>query len=156
MAIIVECPNEIRQVRLHPSVFIAGGITGCGEWQFDLIDQIKDIENLIVYNPRRRNFPIDDPSAAKQQIVWEYDKLMLSDIIVMHFPKATLCPICLYELGKWINSSAAKNAIVTIEHGYARTNDVIIQTSLARPDVKVFVGSQEECVETMRRYIGHV
>ena len=31
--------------------------------------------NYTVLNPRRKNFPIDDPKAAREQIVWKYHAL---------------------------------------------------------------------------------
>jgi len=56
------------------SLFLAGGITGCPNWQADLTDLFKD-ENIVLLNPRRRNFPINDPSASEQQIKWAYEHL---------------------------------------------------------------------------------
>lgn len=53
------------------SVFLAGGITDCPWWQDEIINLLKD-ESGILYNPRRKDFPIGDSMAAKEQIAWEF------------------------------------------------------------------------------------
>lgn len=116
------------------SVFIAGGIQGCPQWQTDLIELLAR-SDLTVLNPRRANFPIDDPGAAEAQIKWEHHYLRRAGLISFWFPKETLCPIVLYELGAW--SMTAKPLVVGVDPGYAREADVRIQTRLARPDISV-------------------
>ena len=44
-------------------------------------------------------------------------------------------PICLYELGR--NLVEHNQVIISVEDNYARKNDVLIQTALARPDIKI-------------------
>lgn len=136
MAIIVEAINEVYNVnKLYwKKLFLAGGITNCPDWQQELIEKIKDINDLIVYNPRRKNFPINDPNASEEQITWEYEHLRDADIIVFWFSKGSLNPIVLYELGRWGNSSN-KKIIIGMDNEYERKNDVIIQTMLSRPDI---------------------
>jgi len=58
----------------YKSVFFAGGISNCPDWQKGLVDTLKDYE-ITVYNPRRNNFPIDDDSESEAQIIWEFDRL---------------------------------------------------------------------------------
>lgn len=51
-----------------PSVFLAGGITNCPQWQQEVIDRLQGYEiECTILNPRRANFPIGDPSAAREQ-----------------------------------------------------------------------------------------
>ena len=57
-------PNSIK-------VFLAGGIQKCPMWQERVIKHFTSIEmksNIDIYlmNPRRPNFPINDPSAAEK------------------------------------------------------------------------------------------
>src|SRR5262249_54129317 len=80
-------------------------------------------------------FPIDDPGAAEEQIRWEFEHLRKADAILFWFPGETLCPIALYELGAW--SMTDKPLFVGTHPAYARRQDVLIQTRLARPDVPV-------------------
>ena len=37
------------------------------------------------YNPRRKDFPINDPIASEEQITWEFEHLKNSDIIIFWF-----------------------------------------------------------------------
>jgi len=90
--------------------------------------------DLILFNPRRKRFPIDDPAAGPEQIKWEYDYLRMADAILFWFPHETLCPIVLYELGAW--SMTDKPIFVGVHPDYTRRQDVEIQTKLARPDVR--------------------
>jgi hypothetical protein len=134
MAIIVTAPDDIV---VHPEnennkrLFLAGGITNCPDWQSEIIEKIKNFPNLTSYNPRRENFPMDDPGASNQQITWEYEKLKYADIIVFWFSRGSLNPIVLYELGMWGNSRNDKEIIIGIDPEYERANDVMIQSSLA-------------------------
>src|SRR5438132_145293 len=82
------------------SVFLAGGITGCPDWQTDMVSLLAG-SPVVVLNPRRKNFPIGDPNAAQEQIAWEYRHLRKADRILFWFSAATLNPIVLYELGAW-------------------------------------------------------
>lgn len=116
-------------------VFMAGGITGCPQWAAELVNLLSDVDSLVLMNPRRANFPIGDPNAALEQVTWEHDHLRMADAILFWFPKETLCPIVLYELGAW---SMTKKALwVGVHPDYARRLDVEVQTRLARPDVQV-------------------
>lgn len=124
----LESPNE------HPSLFLAGGITGCPDWQQELVQLLDDTE-LILLNPRRAHFPMDDPTAAIQQIAWEHRHLRLADAISFWFCAETIQPITLYELGAW--SMTDKPLFVGVHPEYARRQDVVIQTQLVRPDVKI-------------------
>jgi Nucleoside 2-deoxyribosyltransferase like len=128
----IQAPTEYSGD--DPSVFLAGGITGCGDWQREVAELLAG-SDLVVLNPRRRNFPIDDPSAAEEQIGWEFRHLRRATARLFWFPPATLCPIALYELGAW--SMRPGPLFVGVDPQYARRQDVEIQTSLARPNVRV-------------------
>src|SRR6476659_5132468 len=120
----VEAPTEFENAGDRRSVFLAGGITGCGDWQQQLAGQLRDTY-LVVLNPRRKRFPIDDPSAAGEQIDWEFRHLRRATARAFWFPSATLCPIALYELGAW--SMAPGPLFVGVDPKYARRHDVETQ-----------------------------
>jgi hypothetical protein len=63
------------------------------------------------------------------------------------FPKETLCPITLYELGK--QSASNKPIFVGVHPEYARRRDVEIQTQLIRPEVKI-VYSLEDLAQEIK------
>lgn len=138
MAIIIEAVNEVYSLQNQRNIklFLAGGITNCPPWQNELIELIKGSDILTVYNPRRANFPINDPNASEEQITWEHNHMESADMISFWFSKGSLNPIVLYELGRWTNSSN-KTIFIGIDPGYERTQDVIIQTKLSRPDVRI-------------------
>lgn len=91
---------------------------------------LKDTD-LTILNPRRKHFPMDDPNAAASQIVWEHKHLDIAKSIMFWFSPETLCPITLFEYGKWIVSG--KRLFVGCHPDYARLIDVKIQTALVRP-----------------------
>lgn len=131
-----------------PSLFLAGGITACDDWQRRAAAALADLP-LAVLNPRRANFPINDPSAAATQIEWEHRHLRRATALLFWFPPETLCPITLYELGAW--SVSAKPLFVGTHPDYQRRQDVVIQTRLARPEVEV-VTSLDDLFRQVRRW----
>lgn len=132
--IYIEAPSQAHYHGDAPSVFLAGGIMGCPDWQSEMVNLLWDA-GLVLLNPRRKDFPMGDPLAAQAQIEWEHDRLRLADWILFWFPASTLCPIVLYELGAW--SMTDKPIAIGIEPGYQREQDVRIQTALVRPDVPI-------------------
>ena len=116
------------------SLFLAGGITGCPDWQREMITALQDT-SLVIFNPRRARFPIGDKNAAQEQIEWEYRYLRRASMLSFWFPKESLCPIALYELGAW--SMTVKPLFVGCDPAYQRRQDVEIQTALARYGVRV-------------------
>jgi len=128
----VEAPEE--HLGGGRSLFLAGGISGCREWQREFAQLLRDT-SLVVLNPRRRSFPMDDPSAAEAQIGWEFRHHSLASAASFWFPPETLCPIALYELGRW--SAGARPLYVGTDRDYRRRVDVQVQMKLARPAVRV-------------------
>ncbi len=136
-------------------IFLAGGITNCPDWQTELIEKLKNSDittDLDIYNPRRKNFPIHDKNAFIEQISWEFEKLKIADMIIFWFSRGSLNPIVLYELGMWGNSRNYTQIIIGIDEGYERRQDVIIQTTLARPEVLI-VNSLEKMVEKIKMMV---
>lgn len=142
--------EAIQKYEIQPSdvrVFLGGGITNCIDWQKIVISKLKefDIENpsilddLVIFNPRRENFPINDPDASFQQISWEFENLEIMDIFTMRFDKGPSDqPICLYELGRNIIRMQQKfpfdwkqRIVISCDPEYRRASDVLIQSALA-------------------------
>ncbi len=116
------------------SIFLAGGISNCPDWQAEMVATLAN-ETLTLINPRRADFPMHDPTAAPLQIEWEFQHLRLADAILFWFPKETLCPITLFELGA--QSRGEKPLFVGVHPAYQRRQDVEVQLRLARPEVRV-------------------
>ncbi len=130
----IEAIAPVTMRLTETQVFMAGGITNCWDWQQVMRKLLKDTE-LTLINPRRKDFPIGDPDAAQEQISWEFSALRLCDAILFWFPRETLCPIVLYELGAW--TMQEKPIFIGCHPEYERIQDVIIQTELARPGLVV-------------------
>ena len=147
---VITAPNNYVLEDGEVSVFLAGGITNCPNWQEDIISRLKDLstDKLVVLNPRRENFPINDPSASYQQIEWEFKALENADIFSMYFSSGVSDqPICMYELGRNLLKMQIKKPIdwkdriiISTEEDYKRKQDVLIQTELACGDL--FVNTQ--------------
>ena len=118
-----------------PGLFLAGGISGTHDWQAELVALVAELP-LVLLNPRRRNFPMDDPSAARTQIEWEFRHLRRATAVLFWFPPETLCPIALFELGGRV-AERKQPLFVGTHPNYQRRVDVEIQLALARPEVKV-------------------
>jgi hypothetical protein len=131
----VEAPEEYDGP--GPSLFLAGGITGTEDWQQILIGSLSgNALPLVLLNPRRKNYPWHDPTAAEAQIAWEYRHLRQATGVVFWFPAESLCPIALFELGGRV-LVPEQPLFVGTDPDYARRLDVEIQLKLARPEVTV-------------------
>ena len=148
MAKIIEAPKLYTPKENEMSLFLGGGITNCPNWQKELIELLKDTPDLVMYNPRRANFPIHDPNAAEEQITWEYNNLKEVDILVFWFSRGSLNPIVLYELGMWGNSSH-RALFVGMDEKYERQQDVLIQTKLARPEIEIAYSLEDLSVQIL-------
>ena len=150
----VEALNtKVRKEPHEKWLFLAGGITNVSDWQAVMRSKLEHVDNLIVFNPRREKFPMDDPNASAEQIAWEWKHLKMADAISFWFAKDTLQPIVLFELGRWstphkpVLKPFADNSFkvtvdpkpifVGVDPEYPRKQDVEIQLALERPSVKV-------------------
>ena len=65
----IEKPGDVR-------CFLAGGICNCPEWQQEVIKYLREFDvdknhpnnELIIFNPRRESFPINNPDVTEEQI----------------------------------------------------------------------------------------
>lgn len=131
-------------------IFLGGGITECPNWQEQLTKRFAAEfinEPVTILNPRRANFPIDDPSAAERQIKWEYEHLELATAIIFWFSPPTLNPIVLFEFGKYMNRG--RPLFVGCDPEYARTQDVLIQTQFERPEIKIATSLEELSIQVI-------
>ena len=129
----IQCPGKVLDSKKE-KWFLAGGITGCSDWQSEILSYLKDLD-FIAINPRRKFFDINKKDIEEEQIRWEFDALKKSDAVSFWFPSETLCPITLYELGKI--SMTKKKILIGVHPDYKRINDIKIQTKLLRPEIKI-------------------
>lgn len=141
----IEAPHT--ETPKHKSVFLAGGITNCPNWQKEVAGALKDLE-ITIFNPRRKNFPIHDRALAREQIEWEYERLRQADILSFWFSEGSLNPIVLFELGGALER--ALPMVLGIHPEYPRKQDVEIQTALKKPGVIPYY-SLKELAENIRK-----
>lgn len=141
---------------IFPTVFLGGGITNCRQWQDDVISLLKNTDATIL-NPRRKNFPINDPNAAQEQIEWEFKYLNECDIFTMYFCGDTdsTQPICLFELGQYVTKFNYNNKIcdivVCVENEYVRKQDVYIQLSLISKNITIVDNIDDYCEQIKKK-----
>ena len=143
MAQVITAPSI--EIPKFISVFLAGGITNCKEWQKEIIEEL-EFEDISLFNPRQKHFDVLDQNASYKQILWEFERLEKMDIFSMYYCNDNSDqPICMYELGRNIvriqnrfPSDWEKRIVISVENGYRRKADVLIQTELATQN-KVFV-----------------
>lgn len=159
---VITAPEVYKLQDGEVSVFLAGGITNCSNWQEKVITKLESelcgstYDNLVIFNPRRENFPIHIPSAADEQIEWEFTQLNKMDIFSMYFCESDSDqPICMYELGRYISEMQKRfpidwkdRIIISVENGYKRINDVLVQSSLACGKLSINTGQPQ--VEVLR------
>lgn len=134
----------------HASIFLAGGITNCADWQAKVTEDLKDIEEVTIFNPRRKDFDVTDKNAEREQITWEYKRLREADIILFWFTAETLNPIVLFEYGSALERISASRIVVGVHPDYQRKSDVEIQTSLRNKNIKIHY-DLESVVEAVRK-----
>lgn len=88
------------------SIFLAGSIDNgkAEDWQTKVIDRLKDLDNVVVFNPRRPDWntalePVMENPEFAAQVQWEHDHLMMADTILFYFAEGSVSPITLLELG---------------------------------------------------------
>lgn len=138
------------EYKIYTRVFLAGGISNCPDWQSEFINKCEHLP-VILYNPRRTNFDINNTDDTYDQIHWEHNMMENSDIIVFWFSSGSLNPIVLYELGKYIRSN--KQIIIGIDPEYSRKDDVIIQSELAKNQTLKFSYSLDDLVNELNKYL---
>lgn len=131
--IYVEAPEKVDSAIV--SLFLAGGISGCPDWQGEAIRMLKGI-SCAVLNPRRRVFPIGDRVAMAEQVAWEYAGLRMASVILFWFPCGEVQPIALFELGAAVASG--KLISVGAHPEYSRHVDLELQLEAAQVRGRIY------------------
>lgn len=103
--VYVESPNTYTPHQGQRSLFLAGAIPGdTADWQNYVTRSVAASgQPVAVFNPRRRDFPADDPGAVAGQVAWEHEHLHAADATLFWFPamdaEVSVAPTTLFELG---------------------------------------------------------
>ena len=148
--LLFNAPQNVPDTlhRYHRRLFLAGGISEAPDWQSDIIKRLASTD-LLILNPRRANYPKNNPAAEREQVGWEHVHLRRAGAVSFWFPSETLCPITLFELGTCI--ARGQTIFVGIHPKYARKTNVLAQLELARPEVEA-VFSLEKLAEQVKAW----
>ena len=123
------------------------------DWQSELSQALRDIEGLVVLNPRRDDWDdcwlqsIDNPQ-FHEQVSWELSGLEKATTVAFYFIPGTKSPITLLELGLF---AASGKCVVFCPEGYWRKGNVDIVCQ--RYGVKT-VNCWEELLGELRKRLG--
>lgn len=149
----IEAPTPYEPSDGDPMpVFLAGGITGCPDWQAGAAAALAD--SCVVLNPRRAAFDVDDPDAAAEQIAWEHKHLHLPKMVTMFwFPACAMQPIALFELGAALERETLDRPVtVGADPNYPRRFDIVEQLRHYSPG-KIVVSSLDDLITVTKRYV---
>ena len=136
----------IQLVGSHPpdhtegelALFLAGGMGG---WRDEVARLLADTKLVLLD-------PIDYDASLLSRTEWEHFHLQLADAILFWFPHETLCPMALYELGAW--SMTEKPIFVGAHPKYEKRQEMVVQTGLGRPGVRVTVTLESLAMEVLK------
>ena len=128
---LYRSPDRLPARFANSSVFIAGGISNCPDWQSEMVGLTNTAMHDVV-NPRRVGGFDRTGDTAEEQITWEHRALGMVDSCIFWFPKETLCPITLFELGKMLHRSSQRDMRLAIgwHPDYQRAFDLRVQIDL--------------------------
>ena len=116
-------------------LFLAGTIEmgNSADWQSELAsNQLFDsLQDVVIFNPRRKAWDTGwvqsiDNAQFKEQVDWELDRIIASDLVVFNFEPESKSPITLMELG--LVAGLKKPALVYCPEGFWRKGNVEIIT----------------------------
>lgn len=112
-------------------MFLAGGISGVGDWQSYAVNSLAS-RGISVANPRRPGM-MSDPSLEPEQVRWEIDNLKRSRTILFWFPGPGDHPVAMYALGRCAITD--KPLIVGCPPQYKRRVNIVTQLADVRPEL---------------------
>lgn len=129
---LYNSPCVIPAFFKNQSVFVAGGISNCPDWQSDIVTNCMNTEKYDIVNPRRSTGFDNTGLTAREQITWEHMALSKVDSCIFWFPQETLCPITLFEFGKFLIKAKQHSVslIVGWHQNYQRAFDLEVQIQL--------------------------
>jgi len=133
MAIVKTAPEQYSIENDKVYIFLAGSIEmdKAEDWQGQLIDKLQSVKNLVILNPRRKNWDssweqkIDNPH-FNEQVTWELDGITKADIVIIYFDPSTKAPISLLELGILAKSKPYDTYVICNEPFYRKGNVDIV------------------------------
>lgn len=133
MATIVYAPDDVpSDETFFTRLFLAGSIEmgSARNWQQEYCEMFKDVEGLVVLNPRRPDWDssweqsIENPQ-FRQQVEWELTNIRRSKVVAMYLDPNTKSPISMMELGV-LTGTRGVLTLVYCPEGFWRKGNVDI------------------------------
>lgn len=126
MSNVINAPEEIYRPLNKKTIFLAGSIEmgKATPWQDAIINEFKDDDRFLFYNPRRPDWDNDfGEEEVRVQVEWELHALENADMILMYYDPKTQSPISLLELGLFARSG---KLVVCCPEGFWKKQNVDI------------------------------
>ena len=126
-------PPQIEKLSYHDTLIFLGGSIEMGkaiDWQSKVSESLRDLD-VVVANPRRDDWDNSwkqDPVPGTpfyEQVKWELDHQISSDIIIYNFVPDTVSPITLLKLGLFCGMTE-KKILVCCPKNYFRYGNVVM------------------------------
>lgn len=126
---IIHAPSE-EPINGIKSVFLAGTTTAVDnvDWREKLSASLSE-HPITIFNPNRPDWDStwrEDITFApyREQVLWELDKQVKADLVVVYFHPATVAPISLLEFG--LSAQIPDKVIAIAPKGYSKRGNVQI------------------------------
>ena len=148
MATIIQSPEKIRSISTYENVklYIGGDIDNESSWQDYVISELRDVEGLSIFNPR----PKKDCYHKEEQLIWEFDKLEQSNVILFWISSNSDNILTLYNMGVWLVSDIP--IIVGIDPKYKMREALEMSLRLHKPGMIVY-DNLGDMIETIKNNI---
>lgn len=151
----LEAPNYVAELPKQQSIFLAGGITGCEDWQSYVVKRLEGFGQLNVFNPRRADYDVNaGQDEISRQVKWEHHHLDRADQVIFWFSYETVQPIVLFELGVRLRENKKtprQELFIGCHPEYRRIFDVITQVQLEGYEREI-CGSLKDLVDSVLAY----
>lgn len=104
---IIVAPSDKKVNQNIIKIFLGGTIdSGKSEdWQKKICAKYYDDKRIIIFNPRRDEWPEEHSDEVIRQIKWEHKRMDESDYIIMNILPDSKSPISLMEIGMYNESN---------------------------------------------------
>ena len=125
MTKIITSPEKFEGKKSKNTfIFLGGPIQGAPNWQNKISNDLKEYNNVIITNPRRKSLH-EEKFDFNEQVEWETKYLNLADIIVFWLPKEeeiiegrVYGQTTRFEIGEWIGKNSGKKFVVGIDKDF--------------------------------------
>lgn len=153
---LIKSPNYNYDKKV--TLFEAGPIQGAPQWQIKLANDLSDIKDLLIANPRREN----DPNFVyEEQVEWESYYLNRADIIVFYIPKEEVkvegrvyAQTTNIELAEWLTLASKlinKKLVICIDDSITTKKYLLKKIKQYKNENIIYVDTYEELLSTTRK-----